>query len=247
MLIPKIIHYCWFGPNEMPATSKRYIKGWHMKNPDFKIIKWSKNNFDINKYLFTYRAYKNHDWAAVSDYVRLKALKKYGGIYLDTDVEDIKPLKTLLVNKSFIGMENVGVINSGLIFGCHPNNKYVISLLKYYNSISTSKNFVELANNQVYITTMYFTKLGYKRKNVLQHVKDFTIYPTDYFCPQRRGYKSIYIDSNTLTFHHYDASWTNGSMTSRRRINIYIGDLFIKLFGIYAFKKIYGLYKFFKK
>lgn len=241
--IPKIIHYCWFGPNHISLQSKKFIRGWHLKNPSFKIIKWSENNFDVNRYLFTKKAYLDKNWAAISDYVRLIVLQKYGGIYLDTDVEDLKSLTPLLENNSFIGMENVGVIASGLIFGCKPNDYNVNKILKIYDDIGKNDDFDRYANDQVYISTMYFTKYGFKRKNKVQVLNNCTIYPTSYFCPQRRGHKKIKIYPSTYTFHHYYGSWlSNNKMTWKKRTNILIGNGLTRIFGISFTRKFRNLY-----
>ena len=102
MSIPKVIHYCWFGKGEMPALAEKCIKSWKKYCPEYKIVCHNEDNFDIDRNRYAKEAYMCGKWAFVSDYARLKVLYDEGGIYLDTDVELIKPLDELIDRKSVV-------------------------------------------------------------------------------------------------------------------------------------------------
>ena len=128
-MIPKIIHYCWFGGNELPEMAKRCINSWKQVLPEYKIIRWDESNFDIcNTYVK--EAYENKKYAFVTDYVRLYTMYTYGGIYMDTDVEVLKPLDKFLVNKAFSGFENYMNIPTG-IMACEKGYPDFKELLSY--------------------------------------------------------------------------------------------------------------------
>lgn len=101
MSIPKIIHYCWFGNNELPEVEKKCLKSWKDKLPDYKILFWNEENSNLFECEYVQQAYDNKKYAFVSDYIRIKALYEYGGIYLDTDVEVLKSFNSLLDQKGF--------------------------------------------------------------------------------------------------------------------------------------------------
>lgn len=219
IVIPRIIHYCWFGSTPIPSNDKQYIHQWGKICPSFKFMKWSENNFNCNQHLFAKIAYQTKSWAAVSDYVRLYALLKYGGIYLDTDVKLLKSLVPLLKNKAFIGMETPKAITDGLIFGAKPHSKIVANLLKIYNHLGLQSNVKENLNDQVYIMTAYFISLGVKLVNKKQLIGGCKIYPTDYFCPIRidNGLKK-HLTKNTYSIHTYDNSWQSSTNNEREAI-----------------------------
>ena len=118
-MIPKLIHYCWFGHNPLPKDAKRCIRSWKKYCPDYVIKEWNEDNFDISQCpQYVRQAYEAKKWAFVSDYVRLKLVHDHGGVYMDTDVELLKPLDRLLSHKAYFGFEDDGLqINTGLGFG----------------------------------------------------------------------------------------------------------------------------------
>ena len=130
-MIPKIIHYCWFGDKEMPAQLKKYIKSWKKYCSDYEIKLWNEENFDINSNQYVKEAYENKKYAFVTDYVRLFALYNYGGIYMDTDVEILKPLDGFVQNKAFFGFESKDYIQTALI-GSEPSHPIIKEFLDYY-------------------------------------------------------------------------------------------------------------------
>ena len=131
MSIPKVIHYCWFGDKELPKLAKKCIKSWNKYCPDYKIVCWTEDNFDVTCNRYVHEAYKAKKWAFVSDYVRLKVVYDNGGIYLDTDVELIKPIDDLIENSGFMGFDEKGIIATGLGFGAEAGNKIIYELFMH--------------------------------------------------------------------------------------------------------------------
>lgn len=124
-MIPKVIHYCWFGGNNLPGTVKECIASWEKYCPDYEIKRWDESNYNISKNSYTRLAYKNKMWAFLTDYVRLDILSREGGIYLDTDVKLIKSLTPLLKNGAFMSFEQRGRVNTGIGFACEPDNPII--------------------------------------------------------------------------------------------------------------------------
>lgn len=119
-MIPKIIHYCWFGGKPLPDEVKYYISTWQKYCPDYEIKEWNESNFDVNQNQYCREAYETKKWAFVSDYARLKILYEYGGIYMDTDVEVCKPLDHLASYGFWSGFESESQIqtrNYGFLSG----------------------------------------------------------------------------------------------------------------------------------
>lgn len=205
--IPKIIHYCWFGNKDKPKLVKKCIKSWKKYLPEYEIIEWNESNFDINSNLYVKQAYEAGKYAFVSDYVRLYALCSQGGIYMDTDVEVIKPLDSFLKNEAFVGFESIDQIQTA-IMACKKGCKIFKEFLdeyKNYNFIKIDGNY-DLTPNVVRITNIC-EKYGIKKDNSLQVVNGLIIYPKTFFCPLNfNNYKSDFSDE-TYTIHHFAGSW----------------------------------------
>ena len=135
MSIPKVIHYCWFGKGEMPKIAKKCIKSWEKYCPDYEIICHNEDNFDLSQNRYMREAYEEIKWAFVSDFARLKIIYDNGGIYLDTDVELIKPIDDLLENKGFMGFDEKGIDATGLGNGAEKGNEIIGEFLKDYYDI----------------------------------------------------------------------------------------------------------------
>ena len=133
MAIPKIIHYCWFGKNEYPPIMKKCLKSWKKNCPDYQFVLWNEDTFDINSSEWTRRAYETKKYAFVADYVRLKAIKEYGGIYLDIDQELIKPLDKFLTHRAFLGFMREDSVSMGII-GAELNHPTICDLFKHYDN-----------------------------------------------------------------------------------------------------------------
>ena len=130
--IPKKLHYCWFGGNEMPKQYKEWIDSWKKYCPDYEIIEWNESNYDITKNKYMYQAYQQKKWGFVPDYARLDIIYNHGGIYLDTDVEVRRNLDDLLYQDGFVGFERDEFVNFGSGFGAIRGLPIIKELLDYY-------------------------------------------------------------------------------------------------------------------
>ena len=153
-MIPKTIHYCWFGPNKIPEELIQYIKTWELFCPDYEIKLWNEDSFDVNSHPFTKSAYKVKKYAYVSDYVRAYALHNFGGIYLDTDVELKEGLDPFLNHEAFTGFESKNSPFTA-VWGSIPEHSLTNKILKYYHdriyTLEESTNTFsvsEILNNQ---------------------------------------------------------------------------------------------------
>ena len=216
-MIPKIIHYCWFGGKEIPDEYKEYINSWRRYCSDYQIKEWNETNFNFKQSDYAKEAYEQKKWAFVSDYARLKIIYEEGGIYLDTDVELIKSLDDLLKEKCFLAAEKTGYINTGLGFGAEKKNEIVKLLLEEY----TGRHFI--GKDGVYDTiacpqknTKPLRKLNYKfSSSEILRIKDTIIFPPVYFDPMDPISGEININENTYSIHHYSSSWISDADRSQ--------------------------------
>lgn len=201
-MIPKKIHYVWFGKGEKNERVKHCIESWKKYLPDYEIIEWNEDNFDINYNDFTKKAYENKKWAYVSDVARLYILYNEGGIYMDTDVEVYKSLDEFLNQEGFIGFEDIHYLSTATI-GCEKGNPIIKYLLDFYNCIDFKMydiwtDYIKYQETSPCIVSNLFQLLGMNRdKNIEQHIKHFTIYPQKYFFTKDEGY----------TYHSFNGSW----------------------------------------
>lgn len=207
-MIPKIIHYCWFGRNPLPKTVEKCIRSWKKYCPDYEIIRWDESNFDVNCNEYCREMYEQEKWAFLTDYVRLRVVYENGGIYLDTDVEVIKPLDDLLHNSAYMGLETTDKVNTGLGFGAERNHWFIGENMNYYEKWKSSDS-VETCP---IITTRLLESKGliYNHLNV-NHLNGVTVYPTEYFCAKNSHTGEVCITKKTYTIHHFDASWQTKS------------------------------------
>ena len=205
--IPKIIHYCWFGGNPLPEMAIRCIESWKKYCPDYEIIEWNEHNFDLDINDYVKEAYEAKKWAFVSDVARLYALVNHGGIYMDTDVEVIKPLDELLEFEAFSGFESEKRIPTG-IMACGKGHRMFAELLQEYEGehFKQEDGSLDMTTNVTRITNACL-KYGLKLNNQFQCVNGFTLLPKDYLCPKDYETKEINITKNTYTIHHFDGSW----------------------------------------
>ena len=207
MAIPKIVHYCWFGGKEKPDDVKKCIKSWKQHLSDYRFMEWNEKNFDINNLQYTKEAYHAKKYAFVSDVARIEALYQYGGIYMDTDVELIKPIDSLLQYEAVSGFESEKRIPTGLM-GCKKNQELFIELLNSYigNHFKKIDGDLDTTTNVTRITDTCL-KYGLSLNNTKQTIKGFTLLPNDYLCPKNVETGEITITENTLCIHHFDGSW----------------------------------------
>lgn len=236
-MIPKIIHYCWFGDKEIPEQLKKYMASWKKYCPDYELKLWNEENFDINSNQYVKEAYENKKYAFVTDYVRLFALYNYGGIYMDTDVEILKPLDELLVHKAFTGFESEGFVPTGIL-ASEKNVPVFKELLDDYQTrhfVNDDGTF-DMTTNTKTITQILFSK-GMKMNNTYQEFCDITIYPSDYFCPIDWKTKKKNITENTYVIHWFAGSWVQPK-SAIQKLKDAIKKQLNKVFGKEKTKKI---------
>ena len=213
-MIPKIIHYCWFGGNAKPDIVLKCIDSWKKYCPDYEIIEWNEENFDINQCQYCKEAYVEKKWAFVSDYARIKILRENGGVYIDTDVELVKPIDELLENNAFCGFElslngEYGV-NTGSMLGSVKDGKFCIAQEELYHTYVFKGNNGGLnLTTCVDYTTELLVKHGLKKNNAAQTILDVAIFPSDYFCPLNMKTGKINLTSNTYSIHRLAGSWSD--------------------------------------
>lgn len=235
-MIEKKIHYIWFGGKPLPELAEKCIRSWQRYCPDYEIVRWDENNFDVNCNRYCREAYIRKKWAFVSDYARLWVLVNHGGIYMDTDVEVIKPIDDLLENKAFSGFENEVDIPTG-IMACEKGFPLFAELLAEYETRSfiDSNGNADMTTNVTSITNACL-KRGFIQNNEYQIIDGFSIYPKDWFCPKSYKTGLICCTDNTRTIHHFSGSWlseedravadlTHGILRSHPRLPVKIGKL----------------------
>ena len=224
-MIPKKIHYCWFGNGKMPLREQRCIDSWKKFMPDFELVLWNESNFDVYAVPFTKEAYELKKYAFVSDYVRLFALVNEGGIYLDTDVEIIKPFYQFIKYQAFGSFETPNVVQTGVV-GSVANGVLVKKMFSYYQD----KKFV-LADgslNQVpnsKILTDILLDEGLVLNNSQQSLPSFELFPTDYFCPINQATQEITVTENTYCIHYLSGSWLPRKDRYTRALKVLLGKL----------------------
>lgn len=242
-MIPKIIHYCWFGGKPLPKSAEKCIASWKKYLPDYEIKRWDESNFDVNAIPYTREAYAACKYAFVSDYARFWILYHYGGVYFDTDVEVIRPIDDIINRGGFLGVESnrngIYTVNPGLGFAATQGTAVIGEMVNLYSTFhfintdgaSDLKNIVE-------ITTDYLSSKGLQNTDEIQDCCGFTIYPKDYFCPIDYDTRELKITENTRTIHHYAESWVPRSTRFKNALSRLFGKRFMScLIRIKAFVK----------
>lgn len=221
-MIPKTIHYCWFGGNEKPKLALRCIESWRRYCPDYEIIEWNEENFDISKNRYAREAYENKKYAFITDFVRLKVLGQYGGIYMDTDVEVLGSLDEFLHHQAFSGFESDQIISTG-IMGCERGFSLFETFLAYYYDASFIKENGQFDTTPNTVTlTSIIKKYGFIPDGSYQVVQGFALYPKDVFSPLEIGTGILNLTDKSKTIHYYSASWYSKSMKFKHKLARYI-------------------------
>ena len=209
-MIPKTIHYCWFGGNPLPELAQRCIASWRKFLPDYEIREWNESNYDVRKIPYTAQAYDAKKYAFVSDYARFDILYEHGGVYFDTDVEVIKPFTSILQKGAYLGIEKgwQPLVNAGLGMAVVPQDCFCKEILESYQDEKFIKpNGAYNQKTVVVRVSKILNKYGFKEIDTFQVVHGLNIYPSDYFCPKDYRTGDVTVTENTCSIHHYEASW----------------------------------------
>lgn len=243
-MIPKIIHYCWFGKNPKPEIINTYIKSWEKFFPEYEIIEWNEKNFPIDKACeYVKQAYESKKYAFVSDYVRLYALFQMGGIYFDTDIEAMADIKHYLEGKKAVfGFEDDYYVMTGFM-SAEPRLDCFRKLIEIYDQKSfllPSGKYDTLPNPV--IVTEVLEQYGLVPNGKKQTFSSgFDIYPYDYFSAYNIAYQKLNITENTCLIHHCIGTWQN----PKDRIKPFLKSLLLKTIGENNFKYLKD--RFYKK
>lgn len=241
-MIPKIIHYCWFGEKKIPKEIKYYIGTWKKYCPDYKIKIWNEDNFDVKSNIYCKEAYEAKKWAFVTDFVRLKVLYDYGGIYMDTDVEVCKSLDDLLKYKAFFGFESNNNISTGILGAC-KGNEWIKYLLNFYKDkhfkkqdgtydITTNVEIITKMTKEKYDILLENKKVIFGNNNIL--------FPFEYLCAKEFKTGKIIRTNNTYTIHHFKGSW----LPKDRKIKSIIKRYMLNILGEKKSEILIKIYKF---
>lgn len=215
-MIPKTIHYCWFGRNSLPESAQKCIASWRRFLPDYEIKEWNENNFDVNIIPYTQQAYEAKKYAFVSDYARYWILYNYGGLYFDTDVEIIKPLDDIIEKGAFMGIEvpslngSLPQVAPGLGLAVEKGHVFYKRILDVYANLVFLNSDGSLNQKTIVsYNTELLKEFGLKPTNEIQQVAEIWIYPIDYFNPFNDLTGKLIITQNTRSIHWYSASWSD--------------------------------------
>lgn len=223
-MIPKIIHYCWFGNGEMPKKEKKCVASWGRYMPDYTIYRWDEDSFDISKHRFAKEAYEAKKYAFVADLVRVEVLNRYGGIYLDTDVEVLKSFDELLGLEMFSGFETEGVIQTGVI-GSGPQTNFLLQLVEYYKNrpfVNPDQSYIQTPNSRIFMDILHNN--GLVMNNSRQRILNVDVFPSDYFCPINQATQEICVTKNSYCIHYLSGSWLPKRSIYSRRIKVVLGS-----------------------
>ena len=230
-MIPRIIHYCWFGRGEKPALAKKCIASWGKKCPDFEIREWNEDNCDYLAMPFMAEAYQAKKYAFVSDVMRLIVLEQYGGVYFDTDVEVVKDISPLLGDEGFIGFENDQFVASGLVLAAAPHHPVIQAMIDEYKKLHFANP--DGSFNSVgcpHVNTVVMERFGLVRNGKEQVVSGIHVYPEDFFNPMDSTTGKLRKTKNSYSIHWYSMSW----LPWHRRMRVAVGRRIRRVRGIVA-------------
>ena len=213
-MIPKKIHYCWFGGAPLPDTVKAYIETWRRNFPDFEIKQWDESNFDVNALKYTRQAYFAKKYAFVSDVARLHALVAEGGIYFDTDILVKKPFPPEWFEfNGFGSFEHDSSVQTGIIAAC-KNSQLIKDFLDTYHNIDFFKGLFFNLTTNVMRFTIYMRNIGFVMNDKTQNVNGFCLFPQQMLCG-KDWQKGRYDDASTYAVHDYSGTWGKDVLNHR--------------------------------
>lgn len=229
-MIPQKIHYCWFGRGEKPKLAKKCIASWRKFCPDYEIIEWNEDNFDVQMNGYTQMCYEQKKYAFLSDYVRLWVVTNHGGLYFDTDVELLKSPDELRNYEAFFGFENQEFVATGLGFGSAAHGTAVEAMLAEYAPLLDGTHGTIGCPR---LNTSALLPLGLLPNGRFQNLSGAVIFPPEYLNPYESATGRLHKTANTLSIHWYSASW----MSKPQQLRSKITKPLHRLFGVDAFKR----------
>ncbi len=232
-MIPRKIHYCWFGRGEKPKLAQKCIASWEKYCFDYEIIEWNEDNFDVLAYPYAKWCLENKKYAFLSDFVRLVVVAEQGGIYFDTDVEVIKPLDALLDYSAFFGFENEEYVATGLGFGAEAGHPTVVAMKELYLSLQPQDTGSYALVACPKLNTDALLPFGLVQNGQQQSVGNAEIFPIDYFNPYDDPTGRLMKTEHTYSIHWYSKSWYPKNLIWRSRLT----KPFHRIFGINCFRR----------
>ncbi len=226
-MIPKKIHYCWFGRGDKSSKMQKCMESWKNICSEYEIIEWNEDNFDIHLNKYTEMCYEQKKYAFLSDYVRLLIIYEHGGIYLDTDVEVIRSLDELLNNKAYFGFEDNEHVNTGVGFGAEARNEVVKSMINEYDELLEGEHGTI---GCPILNTKALLEYGLVLNGKIQNLKHCIVYSSDYFNPYDDATGKLNCNDNTYSIHWYAKSWMDKKTVLRSKISKPLHRLFGKNF-----------------
>ena len=229
-MIPKKIHYCWFGRNPKPQLAQRCIASWKKYCPDYEIIEWNEDNFDVNRNGYTKMCYEQKKYAFLSDYVRLLVVHDHGGVYFDTDVEILGPIDDLLDHEAFWGFEDDAHVNTGIGFGCEAGHRVIRAMVAEYDFLLDGTQGTRGCPE---LNTAALVKLGLELDGKNQQVAGARILSADYMNPFNPATGVLQKTENTRSVHWYSAAW----LSPWRRLRTRLMRPVHRIFGVDVFRR----------
>lgn len=238
-MIPKVIHYCWFGRSDKPKLAQKCINSWKRYCPDYKIQEWNEDNFDITISPYMVWCYDHKKWAFLSDYARLLILEQNGGIYLDTDVEIIKCLDPLLQYDAYFGFEETNLIATGLGFGTVAHHKLIQEMMVYYQDLlpNDDGNYTLIPCPKINTSVLLTNGLAPNGKR--QNITGAEILPIDYLNPYDDKTGRLKRTVNSYSIHWYGKSWMLNNTILRNKVTRIVH----RAFGVNSIARLKKLYK----
>lgn len=235
-MIEKTIHYIWLGTKEVPERYSAYIESWRKLHPDWEIKRWNQDNFDCNCNSWIKTAIEQRKWSLASDVMRIYILLNHGGVYLDTDMELIKPLDDLVAeNDFFIGYETDLWFGTAILAAKKGHRVMLEALQRYLvpiRKIDNHSNMLTVLNFAASVKRLYNIKLDGKTKELDDNGKLFS---RDYFFPKHYIIRKAIIYENTITIHHYSSAW----FSKGKRIGIYVAKVVVLIMGKKLFSNLF--------
>lgn len=217
-MIPKKIHYCWFGRNDLPEKAKKCIASWEKYCPDYEIIQWNEDNFSIDYNTYTRWCYENKQWAFLSDFIRLSVVRKYGGVYFDTDVELIRSIDELVLGEAFYAFETDEYIATGLGFGSEANHVIIKAMEQEYLNLQPNAAGAFTLKTCPQLNTAALLPFGLKRDGSYQCILGATVLPIECMNPYDDATGKLQKTENTYSIHWYSKTWMSWRTILRSKL-----------------------------